>query len=374
LNRIIITEYKNMNIAMFINNDQAIKARIFDSFESRTGQVYLGRVKNVKKNISASFINYNNGKIGFINNSSRKPETVFPVMIKKHTSGDKEDVLTDKITLSGLYCVVGNDITGIKKSKRLSECELSFSGLNNSIIRVNAANIDIESVNNEYSMLRNLLDQFNEYSSMRTEDSILYNGIPELISFIFSEDLSEYTEILTDNTTAFDVINSFIAEYSKNDIKFPLKLRLYEDKLLPLSAFISISSKLERAFSRKVFLKSDAYIVIDYTEAMTVIDVNTGTTKFKGNKQEVFHKINLEAADEIALQLKLRNISGIIIVDFINVHNKDLDFELISQLKNRLKVDDSNARCHGITKLGLVEITRDRKDIPLREQILTYEF
>lgn len=370
-NRIVITKYNNQYIALFIKNGIAIKIRCFESIKEFYGQVYFGRIKTVKNNISASFVNYN-GDVGYIPSDKRKPETVFPVMVKKLTAKNKENELTDKITITGLYTVVGDNINDVNFSKKLSkEFRDSFNKGNftNVIIRNNAQNTDYNSVQNEYKFLLDIYNHIQFIKDKRTDNSILYNGIPKIINTIFSENISEYDEIITDEEDAFEILNSFIELYKANSISININLKKYHDDLVPLNALISLAAIMERATSKKVYLKSDAYLVFDYTEAMNVIDVNSGTTRFKGDKSDVIHKINLEAAKEIALQLKLRNLAGITIVDFINNKSESFNNELIMFLKNELQNDDCHAKCHGMTNLGLVEITRERIEKPLREQL-----
>ena len=124
---------------------------------------------------------------------------------------------------------------------------------------------------------------------------------------------------------------------------------------------------MDELFARKVHLDSGANLIIEYTEAMTVIDVNTAKCITKKDKDSVIYKINLEAAKEIARQLRLRNLSGIIIVDFINMENKEYEQNLITELKRLLKQDSVPCNYVDITALGLVEITRKKVQKPIYE-------
>jgi len=147
-----------------------------------------------------------------------------------------------------------------------------------------------------------------------------------------------------------------------------MPIRFYNDTF-PLSKLYSIESKMEELFAKKVNLKSGANLIIEYTEAMTVIDVNTAKCITKKDKDSVIYKINLEAAQEIARQLRLRNLSGIIIVDFINIENEQYQAELIQELKKLLKQDSVPCNFVDITALGLVEITRKKIKKPVYEVI-----
>ena len=369
-NKIVFTKYNEKYIVAFIKNDTPIKIRCIDSLDSNVDEVYLARVTSVKNNISSSFVKYA-GNIGYIGNCNRKPETVFPVMLKKETAGTKENEVTDIISLKGLYVIVSNGIKGLKYSSKINSStkeKLSSLDINNALLRTNAINADLKSIQNEFKYLSSILDRINSIKDKRTENTILYEGLSKFLYYIFSEDLSEYDEVVTDVLEIYNLIDSYFSKYKNIGVNIPIHLRLYDDSL-PLKALISLSTKMDRATERKVYLKSDAYIVIDYTEALTVIDVNSGNTTHKGNKADVIHSINLEACDEIALQLKLRNLSGIIIVDFINEKNAENNEQLLSYLKKLLKTDDCHARVHSMTKLNLVEITRDRTEKTLREQL-----
>lgn len=372
MNRIVVTEHDNRYFILFLKGDKAEKIRAINSLDYYPDCVFLGRVKNIKDNIASSFVNYNNGSVGFINSTSRKPETVFPVMVKKRNSGNKEDTLTDNIILAGVYTIVGSNINGVRYSSRLNIEQKNTLGsleLKDVIFRTNAGFTDSDSIINEYEFLSGKLLRINEICNKRTDNSILDRGFPELIKILFSENIYEYDELLTDIDCVYEMYQDFIDDYKSRNINIGLTVRKYEDEKVNLKTLISFKSHLSNACDRKVFLKSDSYLVIDNTEAMTVIDVNSGNTRFKGNREEVIHSINMEAAEEVARQLKLRNLSGIIIVDFINCKNSKLNDELVSHMIKLLKHDDSNAKCHGLTRLGLMEISRDRRDLPLREQI-----
>ena len=126
---------------------------------------------------------------------------------------------------------------------------------------------------------------------------------------------------------------------------------------------------MDDALSKKVWLKSGGFLIIEPTEALTVIDVNSGKFEKKMPAEDYYKKVNEEAAVEIARQLKLRNISGIIIVDFINMQNVDNQKDLLDSLSKLVSKDKIKTFVIGMTSLGLVEITREKKEKPLWEQI-----
>ena len=182
-----------------------------------------------------------------------------------------------------------------------------------------------------------------------------------MVKDIEDMNLSSDDEIVTDIPEIYDMLQESIPG---------INIRLYDDKLLPLYKAYSIESRIEDALKPCVWLKSGGYLIIEPTEALTVIDVNTG--KFDGNekeREETFMKINSEAAMEIARQLKLRNISGIILIDFINMYNDDNVKKLTKTLADALKNDKDNTKFVDMTKLGLAEVTRQKIKKPLWESV-----
>ena len=145
------------------------------------------------------------------------------------------------------------------------------------------------------------------------------------------------------------------------------KLRHYEDRLLPLHKVYSIEKHIEQALKEYVWLKSGAYLVIQPTEALTVIDVNTGKNISKKKDDETYLKINMEAAKEAARQIRLRNLSGIILVDFINMDKAEYTERLLVDFEKMLKKDPVVTTLVDMTKLQLVEVTRKKVRKPLHE-------
>ena len=125
---------------------------------------------------------------------------------------------------------------------------------------------------------------------------------------------------------------------------------------------------MENALSRRIWLKSGAYLIMDITEALTVFDVNSGKYELKKASTEAFYQINLEAAREIALQIRLRNLSGIILVDFINMEDTSYEEKLLEYMKQLIRKDKITTNVIDITPLGLMEITRKKVNKTLAEQ------
>ena len=175
---------------------------------------------------------------------------------------------------------------------------------------------------------------------------------------------SEVEQVLTDDELLYREIKSYLVEHQPEDVD---RLSFYQDDLLPMKKLYSLESQLSQALQERVWLKSGGYLIIQPTEALTVIDVNTG--KFEGGKKKetAFLKINCEAAVEIARQLRLRNLNGIIIVDFINMEEEASKAALLSEFDAQLRRDPIRTTLVDMTKLSLVEVTRQKRERPLAE-------
>lgn len=181
---------------------------------------------------------------------------------------------------------------------------------------------------------------------------------------------ADLTSIITDDPQIYNSLEHYLKE---NDLQNLSKLRLYQDDLFPLYKLCRLEREIDLATSRQVWLKSGGYLVIDPTEALTVIDVNTGKYSGKKLRRETLKTINLEAAKEAARQIRLRNLSGIILIDFINMENKEDQKELLAFLESQLFADPVKTRLIDMTKLELVEITRKKVYKTLKEQIAALE-
>ena len=194
--------------------------------------------------------------------------------------------------------------------------------------------------------------------------TVSYTHLIRRIRDTYSQKLEE---IVTDIPEYYQQIYAYLEESSPQELS---KVRMYTDKLLPLYKLYRIESAIDEIWHEKVWLNSGGFLVIQQTEAFVSIDVNTG--KFTGKKkvQETYRKINLEAAQEIARQLRLRNLSGIILIDFINMENPDHIDELFHVLKKHLKKDSVRCRAVDITPLNILEMTRKKVRRPVIEDLM----
>lgn len=362
------------------------------------GNIYVGRVKDIVKNINAAFIEYQKGSVGyyslmenkspiFLNaKTNTKPcqGDLMLIQIAKEAVKTKEPVLTSQISLPGKYIVLNFAKSGIGFSPKIKDIEFKKNvqtvlgkelqqiseesnlqfGL---IIRTNAIQADIMTILAEFKQLRKRFYELLEEAKFRTAFSVMYQDEFNYLKMIRNAYEGEIEEIVTDDEDILKQIQSYLNqngfEHMQNCVRF------YNDSLLPLYKLYSLETFVKSISAKNVWLKSGAYLVIEHTEAMTVIDVNTGKCiKGKDLRQTVL-SVNLEAAKEIAYQLRVRNISGIIMVDFINMEAEEDKQTLLQTFRSLLAKDNIKTTLVDITGLDIVEVTRKKTEPPIYEQI-----
>ena len=367
--QLVITDYDN-KICSFLICDNQLEDLHVSQNDSLLNHIYVGKVKNISKNIDAAFVEIKDGKMGFLslkgqNQTIREGDELLVQVIKEGVK-TKDPVLTTDLSLHGRYAVVsmkkGNfPIQYSKKldaatKERLSEGFNDFSSPYGVVIRTSAKEAsNTEIILDEIGQLSAELDEILMVGKMRTCFSCLYHSIPEYLEYVCKLKSDKYEEIITDVPEVFELLDAY-----------KLLVRYYDEEY-PLKKLYSLDHRIEELLCKKVYLKSGATLFIEPTEALTVIDVNTGKCVFNKDKDELILKINLEAAEEIAKQLRLRNISGIIIIDFINMKKKEYMDTLIKEMKNLIKHDLVSCSFVDVTGLGLMELTRKKVQRPLNE-------
>ena len=359
--------------------------------EVRNGDIYVGFVENIVKNLNAAFVELRPGVKGYLDlNDNTDFVFINPKKNEKLCIGDKilvqvirEPIKSKPVTLSSevnlsskKVVILGKDAGKITISSKITD-ETERERLNtlagnlydefgySAILRTNCIDAKDEEIKEEYLKLKDLFEDLLKRASVGVKDQELIKGIPVYLSLIRDLPENNIDEIVTDNKELYDEINDYLKAFQPDDLN---KLRFYEDENLSLTALYSVESCLKAAMSKTVWLKSGAYLVIEYTEAMTVVDVNSGkAVRTKGDFEEIAYKLNIEAAEELLYQLRLRNLSGMIIVDFISMKNKENREKLFEYLKERCKTESVRTEAMDITKLGLVEITRKRVSKPVYE-------
>lgn len=392
--KLVITKIKDQIVTSVLENENVVELHILKDVEQdkvQVGDIYIGRVKNIVTNINAAFIEIKPG-VECYYAINENPTPVFSKKIGKKTLcvGDellvqvskeavktKVPTVTSKLNLTGKYAVLTHGDTRIGTSAKLPQSERERLNLiakgyeadaYGIIMRTNAKDIEEKVLQSELSKLCKDYDTLISQATTRVCYSNLVQAPKEYLSEIRNIYQEGLTDIIIEDKTIYDEIRAFLEKEQPEDLK---KLSLYEDKLLPLHKLYSVETHIEHALKEHVWLKSGAYLVIQPTEALTVIDVNTGKCVSHKKDDENYLKINLEAAKEAARQIRLRNLSGIIIVDFINMSKSKSMDELLTVFRQELQKDPIATSLVDVTKLQLVEVTRKKIRKPLHEMMYT---
>lgn len=410
---LLILERNDRIFSLWYQDNRLVQVKVHenDSWSLPIGAMYIGKVKNVVSSIDAVFVEVCKDKMGFLPMKQAKKPIILNrkydgrilagdeilVQIEKEAVKTKEVGLTCNISFTGKYMVLTTGKPGIGYSGKLDsltksvwkECleewkirdvlEREKVGM---VVRTNASALVTSKVEmQEEDLLQKdaqpigLYQKFQEEfvklleqkkkvlgeASYRTCFSCLFRPQEGYITDVRDAYEVSFDKIITDNTVFYERIKE----------EFPTleKVELYRDSRISLEKLYSVETRLKEALSEKVWLKNGAYLIIQQTEALTVIDVNSGKMQKKNPGDNIYLEINKEAAKEIALQMKLRNLSGIIIIDFISQDTKEQDQELLTYLSRLVKKDAVKTNVIDMTPLGLVEVTRKKIQKSLKEQI-----
>lgn len=391
--KLIITRIENKIFTALYENEVIAELHCcgYDAQENKValGNIYVGKVKNIVRNINAAFIEISNGTECYYA-IDENPSPIFThkigkkslcigdellVQISKEAVKTKAPTVSSKLNFTGKYAVLtyGDKRIGVSTKlgkadkERLIEIAQPYaSDKYGFIIRTNAKDVDDIVLQNELERLINEFEHLEEYAKTKTCFSCLKSTPKPYLSELRNIYQEGLTDIVIEDKVIYQEVKTFLENEQPEDLD---KLRLYADKILPLHKLYSIETHIENALKEYVWLKSGAYLVIQPTEALTVIDVNTGKCISKKKDDEAYLKINIEAAKETARQLRLRNLSGIILVDFINMDKKEFMDVLLDVFEKELKKDQVSTSLIDVTKLQLVEVTRKKVRKPFHEAI-----
>lgn len=371
---------------------------------SLIGNIYLGRVQNVLPSMEAAFVDIGQGRNGVLyageidwrktklHGRARKVENTLKsgdqilVQVAKDPIGHKGARLTTRISLAGRYLVYvpGGRSAGISRKlpaperKRLKDIlGRVVPGDGGAIIRTAAENVPEEAIAADVQRLHNRWEDISaqakkEKSSKGAKPVTLYeepNMLIKVVRDLFNED---FHRLIVDGKRSFNTVNAYVESMAPDLADRVVRYKPKDHGGQDAFAAYRIDEQLHKALSRKVWLPSGGTLVIDRTEAMTVIDVNTGKfTGSGGNLEETVTRNNLEAAEEIVRQMRLRDLGGMIVVDFIDMvlpENQDL---VLRRLKEALGRDRTRHQVSEVTSLGLVQMTRKRLGTGLVETFST---
>jgi ribonuclease E len=359
---------------------------------SMVGNIYLGKVQNVLPGMEAAFVDLGRGRnavlyAGEVSYDEEVEGSETPriekilragqnvlVQVTKDPMGGKGARLTQEVSLPGRYLVLvpgSPDVFGISRRlpdeerRRLKEILKKVkSPEHGMIVRTAAEGADGEDLTADFERLVSEWTDIDKSAKKGKAPRLLYEE-PELTVRVVRDLFTggEFKEMITDSVPIYDQVVAYLKGVAPELVS---KVKMHEGKLPILEAYHA-SEQIHKALERKVWLPSGGYIVIDKTEAMTVIDVNTGKHVGKANLEETVTKTNLEAAEEVARQLRLRDIGGMIVVDFIDMlmdRNKE---KVIDAVRGAMARDKTRSQVFDISPLGILEITRKRVSAGLLE-------
>lgn len=347
--------------------------------DSMAGNVYLAVVKNVLPGMEAAFLDFGAEKNGVLYagdlktsaGSGKNPriESVLRngdkvlVQVVKDAMGAKGARLTGEISMPGRYLVLvpDSDVMGISRRLPDDERHRLRDAVKSAkpkgfgvIVRTAAAGASEEDLAADIGRLVEKWEKIKAQAGSGQAPRTIYKEPELLIRVIREHFTSEFRRLLIDNEDSAKDVVAYLEETAP---AFADRVKVYEDEL-PLFDRYHVEDQLQKALERRVYLKSGGHLVIDRTEALTVIDVNTGKFVGKSSLEETVFQNNIEAAEEIGRQLRLRDIGGIIVVDFIDMESEKNNRQLMQKVRETLARDKTRTQVFDVGPLGLVEMTR----------------
>lgn len=399
-NKVLIFKRNNQLLTALMQGKTLLEVHVNDEKNtSLIGNIYIGRVQNIVKNIEAAFVEISKGLVCYLPlNDLKNPiitnrtgaNTPFPdkplcigdeliVQVTRDAIKTKQPAVTTNFSIPGELIVLNHGGNGLGVSSKIQK-ELreklkafvlaQYTNITNEsigygfVLRTNTSVLSEEEfgkITSELKVVEKLYEQMLSMANYRPAFTKLYSksdnyGLDQIYQ-------GSYEEIVTDQKEIYDDLLKLNQEK-----RVDVPIRLYQDEQLSLANLYRLESRLKEALETRIWLKSGGYLVIEPTEALTVIDVNSGKFDAKSSTlEETMLKINMEAAMEVAHQIRLRNLSGIIIVDFINMKEDKAIQKLLSVFKNETAKDPIQTNVVGMTSLGLVEVTRKKKNKTLKE-------
>jgi len=367
-----------------------------DDDTSIDGNIYHGRVQNVLPGMEAAFVDIGTPKNGVLYRGDvtwdrgeiegqqpkierllKNGQTVM-VQVTKNPIGAKGARLTQEVSLAGRFVVmVPGQPTTYGISKRLPDDERKrlrriLEGLRppdaGLIVRTAAEGASAEELERDMRRLQQQWEQISALAARSKNPRLLYQEPPLVLRLLREEFTKEYRGVLIDDRALYEEVRAYIEAVTP---ELAERIEHYDEASegLPLFERHHVQEQLLKALDRKVWLPSGGSLIVERTEALTVIDVNTGKNVGRSNLEETVFRNNLEAADEVARQLRLRDIGGIIVIDFIDMEVRENRDKVVRAFRDALARDKTRTQVFDISELGLVEMTRKRVSEGLVESV-----
>ena len=421
-NKILIVRNRGILYCILVRDGRICNVVREEKEEFPLGTVVLGKVLNVAKQFQGAFFALEDkkggGRTGFLQmkeNACYRPTNraadgrllsgdEMPVQIVRQAKGNKPPQLSAEYSLAGQFAVVKKGSGRVSYSGKLDAEEkeqlrekleawkktaLAAPSVSENFpeeasvpektgnsafpekwditFRTNAPFVDPSTWQREIIDLIGQLKHIEQTSRTRAPYSRLYEPETFYLDFIKDQDLSVIGEIVTDEKAVYEALKDHVYTAA-------VPLRFYEDDHISLAGVYALDTRLRELLSPKVNMKSGAYLMIEQTEALVAIDVNSGKAEKKTESEEFYFRINLEAAKEVCHQLCARNLSGMILVDFINMKDRHHIEALVEALREETAKDRVTTRFIDLTRLGLAEITRKKTSRPLRDTLRDWEW
>ena len=382
--RIIIDVGISYSRAAICEEGHLVNILLENNYEKQIqGTIYQGKVSNVVKGIKAAFIDINGPKKAFLHHRDI-PEHLkgklqnnqrIMVQVIKEGAGDKGPKVTAFINLSGKHIVllpfektigISRKIHDDQERNRLKRIIIKHNPRQYGVIvRTGASKASSEALSLELDELVARWEEIETKAIGAAAETVLYEEPSLPVKVIRDYANKDIKEIVINHAEEALVIRSFLGRHLP---QIQDKVRLVDDTTNLYGAY-NIDKQIEKALKKRIWLKSGANIIVETTEAMNVIDVNSAKLTTIKQQDKAILKVNLQAAKESARQIRLRNLSGIIIIDFIDMISKEHQEQVIQELALELSKDKIKTRVFPITELGLLQMTRQRKNLSLSEQI-----
>ena len=373
-NKIVIAERDN--IAAVMENGKVSEFFVHRG-EIILGDVYLAQVENILPSIEAAFVNVGSDKMGFLHaqdvtgkgalQDKLKPKQKLVVQVVKEPTGHKGPRVTTEISLPGRFLVLMPNEAGVNVSKKITSAKerarlksvvslLKPVGVG-VIVRTEAEGQTEADIQEDLEILLEKWNNIITSAESMTPPNLLYRD-QDLLYRVIREACNENTqEIIVDTGFALNRVQNLLQNWHMNK---NINVTLYKGSE-PLLVAMDIHKEIKAALSMKVNLPSGGYLFIQTTEALTVIDVNSGKFTNSATQDETILKTNIEAVHEIARQLRLRNIGGMIIIDFIDMLSRVDKLAMMEELELAMEEDKAKPQVGQLSDLGLVEMTRHRQ-------------
>lgn len=378
--KIVIAERDNIAAVL---EDGKVTEFFINRGDILLGDVYLAQVENVLPSIDAAFVNVGSDKMGFLHaqdvmkkgalQDKLAPKEKLVVQVIKEPTGHKGPRVTTEISLPGRFLVLMPNEAGINVSRKISTVKerarlksivslLKPVGVG-VIIRTEAENQSEADIQEDLEILLEKWNNIVTAAETVTAPALLYRD-QDLLYRVIREACTEDTqEIIVDTAFAMNRLQTLLQTWHMNR---DIKITLFKGSE-PLLVAMDIHKEIKAALQTKVNMPSGGYLFIQQTEALTVIDVNSGKFVSSATQDETILKTNIEAVHEIARQLRLRNIGGMVIVDFIDMTSRVDKLAMMEELEVALEPDKAKPQVGQLSDLGLVELTRHRQGQALAE-------